>query len=314
MLSSFLLILLATAAVATPLSNNDNHATIVERGDSAWWRKRSDLPARIKRCNNSPNCESYINSLGDWDLRFKRGMEPGSADYQRRFNGHSKREESSNVTTYLEIYDHSLTWGCDIHPAVTLGNLSIMCPKGEASCIGGPVNIPVQWMAPAPGEAGREPIPETMAITATGSYDPEFQGDFIQAIQAVAAAGAKWDKGQEWQASISKTKTKARRDTAPQDGPTSSMNAAGSCDLATLTSAINLDRFVTGNDNVQGFMHVAVTIPTLQSGFCAVTGDMGAASAIGGAIPGLGGVIGGVFGLISAACSLSNSAKPPAGT
>lgn len=163
-------------------------------------------------------------------------------------------------------------------------------------------------MTPAPGEAGREPIPETMAIAATGSYDPEFQGDFISAIQAVAAAGAKWDLDQEWQASVSK------RDTGPEDDPGSSQNKGGSCDLATLTSAINLDRFVSGNDNVQGFMHVTVTIPTLQSGFCAVTGELGAASAIGGAIPGLGGVIGGVFGLISAACSLSNSAKPPAGT
>ena len=91
------------------------------------------------------------------------------------------------------------------------------------------------------------------------------------------------------------------------------MNRAGSCDLATLTSAINLDRFVSGQDNVQGFMHVSVSIPTLQKGFCAVTGDLGAASAIGGAIPGIGGVVGGVFGLISAACSLANSAKIPAG-
>ena len=166
-------------------------------------------------------------------------------------------------------------------------------------------------MTPARGVAGREPVPEVMAISATGSYDPEYQGDFIQAIQAVAAAGAKWDKGQEWQASVGKEKQ--RRDSGPEDDPGSSMNKAGSCDLATLTSAINLDRFVSGNDNVQGFMHVTVTIPTLQNGFCAVTGDMGAASAIGGAIPGVGGVVGGVFGLISAACSLANSAKVPAG-
>lgn len=70
---------------------------------------------------------------------------------------------------------------------------------------------------------------------------------------------------------------------------------------------------VSGQNNVQGFKHVSLSIPTLQTGFCALTGDLDAASAIGGAIPGLGGVVGGVFGLISAACSLSKSASLPAG-
>ena len=194
MLSLLLLTLLATAAVSTPLFNTENHAFIVDRGTDDWWRQKPELPARIKRCNGSPNCESYINDLGNWDMRFKRGMEPGTDDYSRRFDGLGKRE-SSNVTTYLEIYDHSLVWGCDVHPAITLGNLSTLCPPGEASCIGGPVNIPIQWMLPAPGLAGREPIPEDLAIAATGSYDLQFQGDFIAAVQAVAAAGAKWDRG-----------------------------------------------------------------------------------------------------------------------
>lgn len=88
---SVLLTLLATAAVATPLFNSDSQAIIVERGDEECWRERPEAPARFKRRNGSPNCGSYINERGDWDVRFNPGVESGTEDYKRRFDGSDKR-------------------------------------------------------------------------------------------------------------------------------------------------------------------------------------------------------------------------------
>lgn len=96
---------------------------------------------------------------------------------------------------------------------------------------------------------------------------------------AFAAAGARWDNNQEWQASISNKGVTLVRKTilAPitmRPDPVASRR---------WRARLILDRFGSGQGNVQRFVHATFSIPTLHSGLV-VCGDCAAIPELGGMI------------------------------
>ena len=113
----------------------------------------------ISACEAASNCEAYTDDQGRERVRFKSGMEPGTADYAQRM---TRRDPSSHsfeksvdgpmvkmtaadkkkledvekadagLHTYVTIGDTAIYWGCLADPVQALGNLSAPCASTGA--------------------------------------------------------------------------------------------------------------------------------------------------------------------------------------
>lgn len=137
---------------------------------------------------NGPNYETYTNSLGYEAVRFKPGMEPGSADFVRRFSRNAglttspaegalaKRQD--NRVTFPSVGRNRIPYGCqtDIGNAV-LSKLFEVCD--DIACdTGSPVTVPVTFP-----DNGREEDAE-VTFVARGTYPSGMKDLLIKAIQA----------------------------------------------------------------------------------------------------------------------------------
>ena len=279
MLSLALVSLLTSMALATPVSN------LAE--------------ASLKpRCDGTGNCETYLNAAGITRIRFKRGMEPGSADYENRMSKNKVKRDGTYPQTTITLGDATIPWGCDIDPVATLNNVSAICATTGQCIDNAPWSTSVQYITPNPGNTASPPVGDTLTISATGTYPAWMRNGIISALQTAAGApGAiNWDRDQFWSTPPEK---KLRRDNIPIPNP-----ITGRCDVATFPSYIGLNVYSSATD-LEAFVDVSISLPKPSGGFCASFGSpgVGLAGAIAGAFP-EGAPLATVFGLVSAVCSV----------
>lgn len=284
------LALVATMAIAGPLSDYPTGPNLVVSKRTAET-SGDDLPGHIVACNNAENCETYIDNKGYTAIRFKRGTEPGTAEFARRL---AKRDDSDPVTTYATLGDGNLLWGCDIDPSVTLGNITTPCMDTGSCDQANPAFVDINYITTNPGGTAGAPTSQTMEITATGEYYPPWFAAYVAAMQALGGVMTNWTDNQAWQGA----------DIAEREAiePLSIPGAKGTCNVASQSNYFNIARYQ--GTELDGWMNAQISIPTMVDGLCNDLGPEIIAGAIAGAFPPLGGAMAGIFGIINGACSV----------
>lgn len=133
-----------------------------------------------------PNWEEYINKAGYTARRFKKGMGPGSEDYNNRFGGREfslyKRDDGTVTQPYAGKTE--IAYGCDVDITdQVLDLLNDLCEDtqcDEGSSAEAQVTYP---------DDGRE-TDYSVVLTAEGSYPSGQKGAFIAAIKEIVEQGA----------------------------------------------------------------------------------------------------------------------------
>ena len=278
----------------------------------------------ISACEAAPNCETYTDGQGRERVRFKKGMEPGTSDYNHRM---TRRDPSSNLFekrvdgpmvkmtaadkkkldavvkadaglhTYVTIGDTAIYWGCSVDPVQALGNLSAPCASTGACDSSSPWTLPVTYVTPN----DYEETDQTLSITASGHYPPDDYNQFLQAVTTAVSGPnvVRWSRGVTVDSGdIDK------RDTGPEDAPTDTIThgPVGSCDVAQFSDFISIS--VYNGENLRGTIDATMTMVMNTPSFC--TGVVGKALQIGSAVAGMfpdGGPLAGTLGMVSASCS-----------
>lgn len=245
-------------------------------------------------CEAADNCETYPDPVsGQTNIRFKSGMEPGSADYETRVGNSYAKRQSGYPQTQVTVSDATILWGCDVDPVATLNNVSSICAT-SGQCIDNSA-----WTEDVTyGIPGQDvTTPETLTLTAQGTYPSWIRNGLVQGLQAAMSANGLVD-------------------TQPVNyivttGPTNRNGpqiAGRSCTVAKAPSFVGLGVYSAENV-LEATISVSASIGTPGSGFCA--SGVAQASALTGAIAGafgpVGAGIGAIFGTISAACALTPS-------
>ena len=184
-----LIAVLATGTIAGPLLAGNKLTFLKRASDPA-----ADQPENIQTCIDAENCEPYTNPYGHTRIHFKRGMEPGSTDFEER-HALAKRDDNSSMKTYATMGNSKLVYGCNVHPGAVL---TIICKTSGACIPNQRANGDIQYTAANPGETSDTPQPQTLEILATEQYKPEWCDNFVQAIQAMGGVKLQWDRNKPW--------------------------------------------------------------------------------------------------------------------
>ena len=247
----------------------------------------------LSECDRAVNCERWTDETELVRPRFKKGMEPGSADFEKRMA--LVKRDSDAVSTSFAVNDNQLTWGCNIDPVQTINNLSSICFDG--SCPGDPWSQTVTYVPAAPGSVAHGQPGYTLEISVVdGHYPTWWRNGMIQSIQDVMASPKfiTWDKNQGWE------EHNYKRDNAPGVDP--QPGTSGYCDVATTTTGISLT--TTHGDALFAILDIKISIADGAPGFCAAAGILNTGGTLLGAIPGLGAVLAGAMGTITAVCGM----------
>lgn len=157
------------------------------------------LPQPDMVCGPTSNCETIARRNGQIVYRHKRGMEPGTDDFVRRFGNSSEEfpygigKRASNVKTMVTLGSTTLDWGCKQSPNVLLDSLHGMCKDSGACDEGSPFSTSVDWVKTTekPGQTGiviggGDIKQRTLKITADGKYESWAKWNYINAIKAAA--------------------------------------------------------------------------------------------------------------------------------
>ena len=230
-------------------------------------------------CESDPSCSVHEDALtGIVDL-----IQPRAA-----------------IATKIDFADAKMSWGCNVDPIQTMGNLSSACPAGDASCPNGVFSIPIQSIQPPPsgsppGASVNNPVPSTLDFAVTGSYPSSMRDGMLELVKVAAGQNIKWYRGVPWL-------THVMRDTAVEAAPSSLMNQRGTCDIAVQSSGIDVTRW----DGV-GTSQITVKVvnSVMSSGFCSDFSSVGVGSAVMGMIPQVGGGLAAIFGVVTAGCAMA---------
>ncbi|KAL2070146.1 hypothetical protein VTL71DRAFT_14826 [Oculimacula yallundae] len=232
-------------------------------------------PDVLGQCEDAPNCETYETENGLM-LRFKAGMEPGSADYNERFPNTAehrtliKRDTRTHVTFGSTSMNYGTTNQCDaLHHC-----LYDYCHEGScdpSQCTTATSDLVRQGASLGP--RGR-----TLFFTSNGQYDGWDQRDhYVDAVVAAASKGQKWTQ-HDWC-----IRTKEGDDCGTQW-------------WGEQTNFISVNKFYNGN--LRGYIQTQVSMDPGAGGFCGTVS--GVAGAIAGAVNP---IAGGFFGLVNALCA-----------
>lgn len=257
-------------------------------------RSPSTKPSYLTACEAADNCETYPDPIsGQVNIRFKSGMEPGSADYETRVANSYAKRDSTYPQTQATVSDATILWGCDIDPVATLNNVSSICATSGQCIDNSPWTEDVTYAIPGQDVT----TPETLTITAQGTYPSWIRNGLVEGVQAAMSA----------QGIITTNTVNYTVTTGPtnKNGP---QVKGESCTVATAPSFIGLGVYSAENV-LEATISVSASIGTPGSGFCAsgVAQTSALTGAIAGAFGPVGAGIGAVFGTISAACSLTPS-------
>lgn len=245
-----------------------------------------------------PNFERWVDDAGNSRVRFKRGMEPDSADYARRMTKAKAKRDDTYPQTQITVGDATIWWGCDIDPSVAIGNLSSVCQPTGACVSNAPYTLPVIYVTDKGGIAQDG---ATLTLSAVGDYPARLQPTLITAMQTAANAPnmITWDRGQKFGGN-----NVNKRDTAPQVSPTDFVTNGpeGTCDIAKFPSFYSL-AILSDADTLSGHIDLTTTLPDLTGGFCKQIGDMAAFTAGIAGMFAAGAPIAGALGVIQAGCN-----------
>ena len=249
-------------------------------------------------CIRAPNCETYLNPQGEMRIRFKAGMEPGSADHKARF---AKRDGSS-LKSKIRVGDKKLLWGCGIDPTVELPHIEFACKDGSCDSTD-PFIRNVQYVDVSDKDSGQlltatQPDDLRLQILSRGSFSDSQRRPLIDAIVNVAKTPdmIHWIRNVRW------TAWRPGNQNHGNDNPGSP--SGGVCAFGQFSSFVGVTIYDAGDDGgVHSFMWVEVSYPDKdkeQKGFCGqITKVLGAVS---GFVGGAAGSASGIFGLIEASC------------
>ena len=244
-----LIAVLATGTIAGPLLAGNKLTFLKRASDPA-----ADQPENIQTCIDAENCEPYTNPYGHTRIYFKRGMEPGSTDFEER-HALAKRDDNSSMKTYATMGNSKLVYGCNVHPGAVL---TTICKTSGACIPNQPVNGDIQYTAANPGETSDAPQPQTLEILATEQYKPEWWDNFVQAIQAMGGVKLQWDRNKPWK----DAGPFRERDTPIQDASTEHYGQSGIQDWRRRRIIIELRGII--DPNLEGFKSAMVSILTMS--------------------------------------------------
>ena len=274
-------ILLATSTtiLATPLGERANLGNALSSEGSV-----------VDRCAAAVNCETYTNDAGKMKTRFKRGMEPGTPEYER-LTALAKRDGDGSSTA-ITISDETIWWGCDVDPVATLGNVGDICQTSGNCLESKQWSSTVNYATPDGTWVEAEPF----TLSAKGHYPPWLRNGIVMALQAVMGVDGMIDM-QTAQYAVQ---------TGPTTHVTGPQTESKSCQVAKAPQEIDMVYFSAPNV-MEATITVIASIMTPDNGFCASVGaDSGLASSISGAFGAAGASIGAIFGSISAACAIAD--------
>lgn len=281
MLQVAILALLATMVLAGPLSSSN--LLLEDPSPSAQ-------ASYITACEAADNCETYIDPItGRPSIRFKTGMEPGTDDYTSRLAKSKTKRQSGSLTTSITFDDTTISWGCGIAPATTLGNVSSLC-HASGQCIPTDSWSTSAFFGPAPPSGASSS--ETLTITANGVYPSGMSNDLVQGVQVAMRA-----KG------VITTSTLNFVDfTRPTNGDRPPQKRDDdSCQVAKAPDYIGLGVYSSPNGPLEAFIQVTITLQRPENGFCAKISSI--TGAIAGAFGPVGADLAAIFGVVSASCS-----------
>ena len=80
-------------------------------------------------CQAADNCETYIDPVtGFTSVRFVKGMEPGSDDYNSRIASAKVKRDDGYPKTQITVGDKTVYWGCDTDPVAVLDHVVSIFP------------------------------------------------------------------------------------------------------------------------------------------------------------------------------------------
>ena len=284
MLHVSILALLATMALAGPLSTSDS---LLEN------RSPPAQSSYIIACEAADNCETYIDpTTGQPNIRFKAGMEPGTEDYTSRLAKSKNKRQSGYPQTQVTVGDTTIYWGCGIDPVATLNNVSSICATSGQCIDTDSWSTSVRYGTPDSDVTS----PETMTITAIGTYPSWIRNGLVAGVQAAMSGNG-----------IVKTSTVNYIVTTGPITKNGQQIENESCQVAKAPNFIGLGLY-SSPTTLEATISVSITVQTPQNGFCAtIGGPSGLTAAIVGAFGPVGAGLAAIFGAISAACSIAQS-------
>jgi hypothetical protein len=228
----------------------------------------------ISQCEAAVNCEIYDGPYGQ-DIRFKKGMEPGSDHYKSIFpnsTANTPRVVKRNTQTHITVGQASMNWGTT-NPCDAIHHLYNVCHEG--ACEDGGFSTPTQDIYTTGRNSG--PRSRTINMYPQGQYNGWDQRNcYVDAIVAAMSKNQKWTK-HDWT-----IYTKEGEDSGTQW-------------WGEQTNFIAINKFY--NNALQGFMQVRSEMDTGDDNWCGKLA--GAIGAFAGAVNP---IAGGFFGFVGAVC------------
>ncbi|KAI1861169.1 hypothetical protein JX265_009788 [Neoarthrinium moseri] len=150
-------------------------------------------------CGSGSNCE-LLTVNGTKAYRFKRGFEPGSHDYQKRFyempgvQGVARRDDK--VETKVVMGETMMQWGCETDVQAKIKDAINSACRKEGGCDeGSPKSFDIRkWEG-----TSKEPSDAKLNIRLDGKYSNEKAKNALQeALQATAKGDSVTTNDQKW--------------------------------------------------------------------------------------------------------------------